>query len=33
MAQGGTSWGRHMWGVVEMHPPAAETILDIGKHI
>jgi hypothetical protein len=24
-------WGMHIWGVVEMYPPADETILDIGK--
>eukprot|EP01047_Picozoa_sp_COSAG01_P071275 COSAG01_NODE_11021_length_2025_cov_19.414313_2_plen_116_part_00 len=31
MADGGTKWGRHMWGVIEMHPPEGETILDTGK--
>ena len=30
-AQGGTKWGMHIWGVVEMYPPVSETILDIGK--
>jgi hypothetical protein len=29
--QAGTKMGMHIWGVVEMYPPAAETILDIGK--
>jgi hypothetical protein len=29
-AQGGSKWGMHIWGTIEMHPPADETILDIG---
>lgn len=28
---GGRKWGRHVWGVLEMSPPPADTLLDIGK--
>lgn len=30
-ADGGSKWGKHVFGVVEMCPPADETILDMGK--
>lgn len=29
--QSGGKWGMHVWGTIEMYPPAKETILDIGK--
>ena len=29
--EGGRRWGRHIWGVLEMFPPASDTLVDMGK--
>ena len=32
-ADGGTKWGKHVYGVIEMWPPAEETLLDVRVHV